>query len=512
MAVERESKFDVDGSFVVPFPPGLMVVCGGTTLLRATYWDTPDLRLLAAGISLRHRIGGDESRWTVKLPALSYDPVVVARSEIHLTGDPGAPPARARELLAGVVRGKGLVPVATLVTDRRFRRLGAPGATATVELADDRVTSMFPDDQWAAGRVAEAGPSFRQVEVEQLGDSATEASHPAASVTSRAVGEAGGVPTLHSKVARVLRESGRVPAVPGTHRSRNGSISAAVSGVIGDGLAALVAADPGIRVDRDVEDVHQARVATRRLRSVFRILRPALRRSVVDELRSELAWLGGLLGAVRDRDVLAVAFRRDGSRTGDGHDLVGLDGLLALLGAERDAARLELLDAMASDRYLDLFDRLEQAAGRPPLRGDVDGSDGSDRVWAAACRAAWERVERDIAHLPDDPDDLELHELRKRVKRVRYAVDAAGAAGGRRARRLAKRLGHLQDSLGDIQDSVTAQRWLDSVPVDAVPPAVAYALGRLWQVHDERRRTRRDGWRPLWDDARTASLRRWMRD
>ena len=53
--------------------------------LAATYFDTDDLRLAAAGLTLRRRTGGDDAGWHLKVPAGSN-----ARSEVRLPLGRGA--------------------------------------------------------------------------------------------------------------------------------------------------------------------------------------------------------------------------------------------------------------------------------------------------------------------------------------------------------------------------------------------------------------------------------------
>ena len=72
----------------------------------------------------------------------------------------------------------------------------------------------------------------------------------------------------------------------------------------------LIAHDPGTRLGDDPEELHQARVATRRLRAVLRAARPLLDPGWTESLRAELSWLGGALGPVRDLDVLLDHLRR----------------------------------------------------------------------------------------------------------------------------------------------------------------------------------------------------------
>ena len=68
MKIEREVKLAAWGGFVLPALDGLLPDLGVAPLrtkkLDATYYDTRDLRLARAGVSLRHRLG-DEPPWTV---------------------------------------------------------------------------------------------------------------------------------------------------------------------------------------------------------------------------------------------------------------------------------------------------------------------------------------------------------------------------------------------------------------------------------------------------------------
>ena len=63
---------------------------------------------------------------------------------------------------------------------------------------------------------------------------------------------------------------------------------------------------PGIKRDIDTEFVHQARVATRRMRSVLRLFRDAGPACAGAYLEGELKWLGETFGAVRDLDVFLL--------------------------------------------------------------------------------------------------------------------------------------------------------------------------------------------------------------
>jgi inorganic triphosphatase YgiF len=129
--------------------------------LAATYYDTDDLRLIGAHITLRRRTGGDDAGWHIKLP-VGGD----TRREVHF---PLGPPARAvpGEIAAEVSRWSGgapLRPVARLETRRTVHRLLGPAGEVLAEVADDQVTGSRPDP--ADPGTWRPQDSWREVEVE----------------------------------------------------------------------------------------------------------------------------------------------------------------------------------------------------------------------------------------------------------------------------------------------------------------------------------------------------------
>ena len=137
--------------------------------------------------------------------------------------------------------------------------------------------------------------------------------------------------------------------------------------MLSNGTHRLVAADPIVRLGDDPEGVHQARVATRRLRSDLKTLRPVLDRAWSEPLREELRWIGGLLGRVRDADVLAGLLTEHADTLRPGHH-AWATSLIRQIEDQRAADRTTLLEAMNSTRYSTLLDRLVEGvhAPRPP--------------------------------------------------------------------------------------------------------------------------------------------------
>src|SRR3989442_12623505 len=88
-----------------------------------------------------------------------------------------------------------------------------------------------------------------------------------------------------------------------------GPVEPAVRRALAEPAARLLAHEDAARSGDDAEAIHQARVAVRRFRAGLATLKPLLAEGSVTELRSELRWLGGVLGRVRDADVLLARLR-----------------------------------------------------------------------------------------------------------------------------------------------------------------------------------------------------------
>jgi CHAD domain-containing protein len=246
--------------------------------------------------------------------------------------------------------------------------------------------------------------------------------------------------------------------------------------------------DPGTRLGEDAEDLHQLRVATRRLRAFLRAARPIAERDWVEGLRAELAWLGSALGPARDLDVL-VARLREGARELDLDADAGLQ-LVVDLGADRAAARSAALDALSSGRYLALLDRLESIA--------VDGVPAGEKDLSLRRLAAREllRARRAEARLTADPPDDELHALRIRAKRVRYALELAEHELGKKGRKAVSAAKVVQDVLGEHQDSVVAEARVRLL--FERHSELGVAAGRFVERERARRAEVRATWRRAW--------------
>ena len=192
--------------------------------------------------------------------------------------------------------------------------------------------------------------------------------------------------------------------------------------------------DSGVRIGDDPEDVHQARVGTRRLRSDLQTFESLLDAEWLTELVVELKWLGGALGEVRDADVLLERLRRQAASLPQA-DAPGAATLVRRLVQQREVARAALLEAMAGPRYVELLDRLVVAAQNPMLRPEAEAK--ATDVLPELVLRPWKKLAKAVKELDDPPPDEQLHATRIRAKRCRYAVEAVAPVVGKEAKRLA---------------------------------------------------------------------------
>lgn len=283
------------------------------------------------------------------------------------------------------------------------------------------------------------------------------------------------------------------------------TVSNLVAWAISSSVARLVSHDPVVRRERDPEGVHQARVATRRLRSDLRTFRSVLVRERSEALRAELRWLGEELGAVRDLDVMGERLRRDGEQLPD-EDPASVATVLNRLAAARDDARSSLLSAMGTPRYLALVDDLVEMASTPPV--PAGAADRPAATLTAVMRTPWARLTRVCDGLGPSATDADLHRARIAAKRVRYAAEALVPAVGKPARRCARRAEALQDALGAHQDAVMTIAWLRDQTAGTTPP-VAFVSGRLAELESAAREEARRAWPAAWAATNDARLPFW---
>ena len=489
---ERELKLSVGPDFRLPSSYGL----GGTAIRHAppertatTYYDTSDLRLARWGASLRYRPG---EGWTVKLPAERLAPFLV-RPEIVFEGNGGRPPAAAVDLVRAFVRERELDVRVRLATTRRRTDIHDAAGHRVGGVVDDSVSVLGEDEP----------SSFREVEVE-IGDGMTPALLDALVERLRLAGA--GTPSSTAKYVRALAAGANLaPEIEVPDLSGEATAGDVASRALALSVIRLVLHDPIMRLDVDPEGVHQSRVATRRLRSDLRTFRSLLEKDFASALRDELGWLAGILGRVRDGDVLLARLRGRVDELPE-EQRQGADEVVSTLEEARNAAHRELLDTLASERYVALVSSLVSAANSAPLRPEA--SVPAAEVVPRLVRKPWHRLEKHVSKLGPSPSDEELHEARIRAKRVRYAAEAATPVVGKPARAFARAAAGVQEVLGDLNDAVVAAAWLEAWTTRH--PEARQSAQALAAAERSAAASARAEWKDVWETLAAPELRSWM--
>ena len=503
-AVERELKFSVDADFRLPdltlaaLPE---VTKGKPVTLTATYYDTDDLRLARARVTLRRRTGGKDAGWHLKLPSEDGDPVERTEIQLPLTSSK-TPPAELADLVLGITRTAPLQALATMRTRRTpttvstRRRVGA--ARMSVEVVDDKVSVL---DGPAAGL------SYREIEAEALTPGAD--LNAVADLLAAQGARPGGYP---SKGARALGADPDIPPlVPPTGRAGPADPAAlVVRNHLRQHTAVLVHQD--LRVRRDLPDaVHQFRVAARRLRSGLQAFRPLVDDEWSRHLRTELGWIANTLGAARDAEVLEdhlfVAIRDLPAELDRPAGLVAVQDELEKRIADAEDVRRE---AMSSERYLTLLDELIAAAEVPQTTPLADHPAGECLPPLVSDR--FERLARLADPLVDELEghDDDWHKARIAAKKARYVGEAVEPVFGRPARRYVKQITRVTELLGEHQDCAIAADTVRQLVTRDTGPQTALTLGAVYVQQRHRVRDIREEFLAEWPGIRAAKWRRWL--
>ncbi len=470
---EREDKFDVDLGFVVPdltdlVPDGGRIEVASYRLAN-TYYDTADADLQRMRLTLRKRVGGPDAGWHLKIPAGR------ARTEIHSQSRGRTVPKGLSDPLLGVRRGHDLSPVATITTTRDVLRLLDESGSTVAEVADDQVESATLGTESTLR-------SWREVEVE-LGPAGDEE-------VLRLIGERlvewGARPSAFvSKLKRALGDSsGPEPDL--------GTLGAVLHAYLSTQCLEIVNGDLGLRLGRTV--VHPTRVAVRRLRSTLRVFAPAFDSAQAAALEEELVWFAGLLGHVRDREVLSARLLEQVAQLPVEFVLGPVAAHLeSVLREEQKRFSKPVTEALRSERYLALLETLNRWHQAPPFTEVADQP-------AAAVKAYVKKAERKLyQRLSKAHGDADaLHRARKAGKRFRYASELSEPVLGKKAAKSIRQGKKLQKLLGEHQDSVVSADFLRSQGAAAGTSAeqngftYGILLAQEWQrARDIRRQLKR---------------------
>ncbi len=422
--------------------------------VRDTYLDTRDRRLLAAGYACRRREQRNEIRITLK-QIQRANGAIHRREELEVVLSADAPPAEwqasaARDRVMQIVGDELLTPLFALTQKRRVRQ---------VTQGERYVAAMSVDDVHArAGRKRAA---YAELEIELMPDGTDE---DLAALVVCLQSEWNLSPESRSKFERALAllDAAATPRRSAKPRlSLNDTMAEAGRKTLLFHFQRMLDHETGTRAGDAIEELHDMRVATRRLRAARRVFVDYLDAPTLQPFAKSLRQAGRALGAVRDLDVfhektqhyldqLPVERRAE------------LDLLMAAWQTEHDRARGELLaflDDAAYARFKIEWRKLLRTPGTGAAPGiPEEGEPLTYRVrdvlpvvllgGLAAVRAF------DATFEKKDVPLTRYHQLRIASKRLRYTLEFFEPVLAPEAKTLIEQIKRLQDHLGNLQDAV----------------------------------------------------------
>jgi CHAD domain-containing protein len=313
-------------------------------------------------------------------------------------------------------------------------------------------------------------------------------------------------PTSVSKYEAGLYAAGLTPDgstdLGPTGVDRSMSVGEVAFAVLRRQFAEMQVHEPGTRLGEDPEELHDARVATRRMRAAIKVFEGVLPERA-KWLREELRWVANAMGEVRDLDVQmgriqAWKEKADEERSGF------LDKVIDLTNRRRAEAREAMLGVLDSGRYerfeSSFAEMLRRGPGAERQLAQNDGGDPRSETVTAAAPALisgryrkWHKAAR---RLDENSSPEAFHDLRKKGKRLRYALEFVSEVYGEPVQKLVKPLKALQDDLGDHQDAIIAAEYLYELGTTTsgprVPRGVAFTMG----IYSERCAREATGLRP----------------
>ncbi len=447
--------------------------------MRATYYDTPDLKLSQRGASLRVRKEGRSFVQCVKSTPDKDEASGFARHERQwpLANAQLVPTllkndAALKPLFKGGVL-KNLQPIFSTEIQRQTRALTLPGGA--------RVRCDIDQGRIVCG---EREVPVHEMELELVSGDVTQLLDLAGTVTDV-------VPARLSARSKAYRGY-TLYAGQGDPWVRAEPLALApkptakdvLSSAMHAGLHHLIRNEDCVLSRANIEGVHQMRVAMRRMRSAITTYKRLLVPGTFEDLAAALQTAGDALGPARDWDVfLDEVLTPIEAAFDDGAPLAALRERAE----RRRVAAYRQADALiASDAYAQLLTQILHWTGPGLEQQHLDTP--APRVAAdvlARRHAHVLKAGKGLASLAED----KRHHLRIEVKKARYAAEFfAPLYTAKKSRAYIRALRALQDGLGHLNDLANAERMMGGVlkgarGANVKPLAIAAGMVEGWYAH-----------------------------
>jgi CHAD domain-containing protein len=238
--------------------------------------------------------------------------------------------------------------------------------------------------------------------------------------------------------------------------------------------------EPGARLGDDPDELHDLRVAARRLDAVLRQFRSSLPSSFL-RLRPTLKKVLRALGEARDLDV-ALSELETFSRELPKSDRKSVEPLKEHVMSERGRARARMLSVLDSVSVQKNLQELTSLLTAHSAALELSSPELALNVAPEFIRRRYRRVRKGADLLTADSSMEAYHEVRGQVKKLRYALEAVAVLYGKPADQMLRAMRRWQEKLGVEQDAAVASRRLKvlaSAPPKGIPSETLFLMGRL---------------------------------
>ncbi len=442
---EYETKFHIPPKFIIPEHLGVPL---SPRVFTSTYYDSVHQRMGQLGLTLRRRVERGQGVWQLKIPSGHH------RIELEVESGSRQIPSQFLDLLIAFFRTTEPVPIGKL----RTWRTGVSIWKAHKLVAEVTLDSVaLIHNNKIVGR-------FQEIELETKEGDAKEIPS-----FEKALEKAGArKKPLQPKIFQALKLS--YPLAP-PHLGTSTPLHEHIQGNLSGCLRQILLNDPGTRLGRDNEALHQMRVGTRRMRALLRTSRPFLSSEWTHATRREVRWIGSLLGRVRDCDVLLENIQLHFPELPQSNPRA-FDWVLSTLKDQRSVARAHLLKGLRSDRYLQLLNHLEESLPRLTLVP-------SSFTLIDVTRKSIQKLLTTINKTGGSSRSDELHRIRILLKRTRYAVEIALPFLGKPGKSYLQQAKRSQEFLGNYQDAIVCEQRILEFQHHRPPNHVRFVSGMM---------------------------------
>jgi CHAD domain-containing protein len=224
-------------------------------------------------------------------------------------------------------------------------------------------------------------------------------------------------------------------------------------------FATMLSHEQGTLLGENIEELHDMRVATRRMRSAFDIFGPAFNPKITQRYLKGLRKIGRVLGQVRDMDVILEKGLIYQSKLEE-QDRLGIDPLLSSWKETIDIERIQLMKHLQSEEYRSFKKDFNKFLQPTFVTTDTinSGNETVSRIRDIVPILVYSRYAAIKAYETIIPTAsiTQLHALRIEFKKFRYTLEYFKEILNESTSKTINEIKQYQDHLGELHDADVA--------------------------------------------------------